>query len=119
MDHSHVFSPAPSEINGYLKNLLVKAGITPESPEIESMLVDELREVLNEYLLDVVLEKLPETAIQQLSTMPATTSDELHAFLSQHIPDAKQVMGDALGVFESIYLKGAAQKQASTHREQG
>ncbi len=119
MDHSHVFSRSAEEIDTYLKNLLQKADITPDSPEIESMLVDELREVLNEYLLDVVLEKLPPSAIDELSTITAPTAAQLNEFLDRHIEDAHQVMGDALGVFESIYLKGASQKQASTHRAQG
>lgn len=101
----------PEEIKTYLEGLLVDAGITSLDEKGKEQMVKELYLRLDNYLMTVIVEAIPEDKIDAFLELQKQdkTKQELEQYIVDNIPDSQQVFTKAFGDFRDLYLQKVAE----------
>jgi hypothetical protein len=109
----------PEPIRQFLNDLINRAGLAPETPELQYTAIEQLYIALNNYLLSVAIEQLPKSEMDNFASFASTkpSAAEMSTYLRDRIENADEVFTDAMEQFESIYLAGAKQGVNSATKE--
>jgi hypothetical protein len=99
-----------TDVASYIQNVMRKAGVEVEDEELQRQMTAELTELLNDFVLEVLVDKLSDGALDELAQIPRSDSTAIQTCLMKHVPDAQNVLADAFALFEEIYLTGASHK---------
>ncbi|PIU07738.1 MAG: hypothetical protein COT31_03805 [Candidatus Moranbacteria bacterium CG08_land_8_20_14_0_20_34_16] len=100
------FKKAQEDILGYLKLLLEKKGMVNLPPEILSEMLLDLHSRFDNYLFASVMQGLNEEGYKKIDEFIESDpkTEELMKFLQDNVPEIDQLIENARGEFEKIYL---------------
>lgn len=103
-----VFATIPEDIKAFLESILDEAGMAElEEEQKRGMLVDLYR-LLDKFLFKTLLSHIPAESIDEFTDHFGilTTMEERQKYLLEKVPNASELISQALMDFKTTYLEG-------------
>jgi|GEM_PF-1259935 len=109
MDQNNDINQIPPYLRDFLSSLITEAGIVVDEVT-HNQIIKELFVQLDNYILSVIIEKLPGDKLEEFTKMAeeGKNREELEEYLSKNIQDSQQVFSQALMDFKNLYLGNVA-----------
>lgn len=114
MDMNQSSELTNDSIDRFLESLLDRAGIATVDEAVHADMIVQLRDVLNDFMMEFLVDKLSDEALDELAAIDPQDTEAVQTCLTTHIEDAQTVFASAFSLFEEVYLAGARQKQHQT-----
>ena len=104
----------PADVRGFLENLLEDSGLQL-TPELKEAMVGDLYQRLEKKLISDAVEKMQPDEVEAFINMIQSDSskEELEKYISDHVPNAKEVFVQSLTDFRSYFLEGVTDQSQS------
>lgn len=96
----------PDDIRAFLESMVQEAGITSLDAASHQKLIEELYSRLDNFLLTVIVEALPQDKLEEFTKMAegGVPRNELDGYLKANIPNAVDAFSRAMIEFRDLYL---------------
>ncbi|MCL5666737.1 MAG: hypothetical protein M1383_03130 [Patescibacteria group bacterium] len=97
--------PMHEEIQKYLEDLIVDAKLGKADPAIKEMMLNDLSERLNKYLLMAMAKALSEQELETYTALAEVDQSQALAYLHDVKPEMPKIILQALADFRQMFLK--------------